>query len=395
MTFLQSRCTKTLTARWQSGYAADCKSAYTGSTPVRASIVLLRFVIFMPVQSIIAKTLEYLQIPCVVGHEVVFMNHLANEFGALGAQVSWEKGLLAVHGSQPHSSIISAHIDRHGLISLGGGEYFYAAQFIKEIKYGISNEGAQRELRLVANRFEGEDVLAYDSSTGEILGHGRINHHSPCKRRGDGLFYIDGMPDVPQDTPVAYAKEPEDTGKYLMGQIDNTLSIAAVYELFKNGYQGTALLTAEEEIGKSWAHISRCLDAHDIQTDRLIVLDTSPYSGDDRKTVIDGTVVLRGRDKSAVFNTDLVKTLAKTCEDLALPYQIKDMYLLAQGKEIDELGSTELGKLILRTDGRWNGATIQVPTTMYHTSNETTSHIAIEHYYRMLEGVLMNGAEGS
>ena len=25
-------------ARWQSGYAADCKSVYTGSTPVRASI---------------------------------------------------------------------------------------------------------------------------------------------------------------------------------------------------------------------------------------------------------------------------------------------------------------------------------------------------------------------
>ncbi len=24
-------------ARWQSGYAADCKSVYTGSTPVRAS----------------------------------------------------------------------------------------------------------------------------------------------------------------------------------------------------------------------------------------------------------------------------------------------------------------------------------------------------------------------
>ena len=29
-------------ARWQSGYAADCKSVYLGSTPGRASILFMR-----------------------------------------------------------------------------------------------------------------------------------------------------------------------------------------------------------------------------------------------------------------------------------------------------------------------------------------------------------------
>lgn len=29
---------RSLTARWQSGYAADCKSVYVGSIPARASI---------------------------------------------------------------------------------------------------------------------------------------------------------------------------------------------------------------------------------------------------------------------------------------------------------------------------------------------------------------------
>ena len=63
--------------------------------------------------------------------------------------------------------------------------------------------------------------------------------------------------------------------------------------------------------------------------------------------------------------------------------------LLAKGKEIRQLGSTELGKLIAETGGRWSGATIQIPTVLYHTSNETTSRACIRNYYDLLANVLI------
>jgi hypothetical protein len=68
---------------------------------------------------------------------------------------------------------------------------------------------------------------------------------------------------------------------------------------------------------------------------------------------------------------------------------VKDETLLAKGKTVEQLGSTELGKLIKNTAGRWSGASVQIPTLMYHTSNETTSLAAIGNYYRFLSNILI------
>ena len=68
---------------------------------------------------------------------------------------------------------------------------------------------------------------------------------------------------------------------------------------------------------------------------------------------------------------------------------MKDEYFLAQGLEIKDLGSTELGRLVLETSGEWNGATLQIPTTEYHTSYETTSRGCIESFYRLLSDLLI------
>jgi hypothetical protein len=37
------------------------------------------------------------------------------------------------------------------------------------------------------------------------------------------------------------------------------------------------------------------------------------------------------------------------------------------------LGRTELGRLVVATDGTINGTTLQIPTTGYHTTEETAS----------------------
>lgn len=339
---------------------------------------------------IINKTIEYLAVPSVVDNEAPFMTYLCNDFKALGLNVEVSDNLISINGAEPHSHIISAHIDRHGLISLGDGEYFYAAQYVKEVKYGESNIGAEEILRNAADRFLGEHVYAYDSENGESLAYGTISSQSPSVTEGDGVFFIHNMRDMPFGTPIAYAQQPYVTKTEFSGQIDNVLSVATIYALYQNGYRGTALLTTEEELGKSWLHMARYLKDHNIETDDLYVLDTSPYADEHKNIIHEGTVILRRRDKSEVFNAALTQSVADICRTFKLPHQVKDEFLTSQGKTTEQLGSTELGKLIKFTENRWNGTTIQIPSTAYHTSHETTSRKAIKNYYLILEKLLID-----
>ena len=101
---------------------------------------------------IIQKTAEYLAVPSVVGHEQVFMKFLRNDFEKLGLSVFRNDGVLEVQGKKPKEAIICAHIDRHGLISLGDDEYVYAAQYMKEIKYGENNLSSRVQVESIARR---------------------------------------------------------------------------------------------------------------------------------------------------------------------------------------------------------------------------------------------------
>lgn len=339
-------------------------------------------------RQIIDKTLEYLEIPAVVGHEGFFMNHLAREYAQLGLDVKQWPNILAISGTKGTESILSAHIDRHGLISIGNGEYAYAGQYIREIKYGQNDRSSQKMLASIHDRFVGEQVYAYDPATGKQLGEGTIIACDPSLQRGgDAVFHVEGMEYLPVNIPVGYARKGRDHGGFLKGQIDNALSLAAIYVLFKNGYQGTALLTTEEEIGKSWSHLQDYLTEECIATDRLIILDTSPYK--EHRFVKDGYVVLRNRDKSAVFNTDLTNKIAAYCNEAKVPHHFKDKYFLGQGLGVEDLGSTELGRLIMGTARQWTGASIQIPTLEYHTSYETTTHKAIGNFYRLLSDLFI------
>ena len=340
---------------------------------------------------ILEKTAEYLAVPSVVGHEKYFMDYLYRDFKAIGLHAYKNNGLLEISGEEPRSDIICAHLDRHGLICLGDSEFVYAAQFIKEIKYGENNQSSRKQVESIAKRFEGEKVYAYYPETAENLGEGVIEACYPHMRNSDALFFVSGIGYLEQNIPLAYARQARMEGNYFKGQLDNVISLAVVYALFKAGYQGTALLTCEEEIGKSWIHLANYLDGMDIETNELYVLDTSPYTID---AVIDqGPVIFRNRDKSEIFNKAMVARLKSRCEKLGLPYRIKDEDLMRSGKEIEDLGSTELGRLIQETKGKWSGATVQIPTLMYHTSNETTTMQAIENYFTFLKDALIDNVE--
>lgn len=342
---------------------------------------------FNKTESIIAKTMEYLGIPSVVGHEHFFMDHLFEDFKKLGLNVERHDGLLEVSGSTPNSAIICGHIDRHGLISIGRDEYAYAAQYIREIKYGEANRQSRKELMGIIERFEGERVYAYCPDTGLKMGEGRIKASQKALDNGDSIFFVEGIEEDEPGVPLAYARMAKAKDGMLRGQIDNTISIGVIHALFKGGYQGTAYLTCEEEIGKSWVHISNHLEKKGIETQDLIVIDTSPYRTEaplDR-----GTVVLRTRDRFAEFNKDLTEKIKARCDELEIDTRVKDQVMIRQGKSIEDLGSTELGRLILEREGRWGGTTVQIPTNMYHTSSETTSYQAVRNYYKILRSIMV------
>ncbi len=342
----------------------------------------------MTSDNIISKTIEYLSVPAVVGFEQLFLNHLREDFTKLGLSAFLLDGLLVVSGKNPGSSIICAHVDRHGLISLGNGEYAYAAQYIKEIKYGENNRSSYAALESISERFADEIVFAYHPETGQKLGEGRIETCPSCMENGDSIFYVHDMPHIASNTPLAYGRTAREEDGHIKGQIDNAMSLGVVYELFANGFDGTALLTTEEEIGKSWLHIVSYLEEHNIESDKLLVLDTSPYNNNP-EPIEEGMVIFRNRDKSEHFNPELVSKLIDRCKKIKLPFQVKDEYILGLGRTPDELGSTELGRLIQGAEGRWSGATIQIPTRAYHTSNEMTTRKSIENYYAFLHNILI------
>lgn len=334
------------------------------------------------------KTAEYLRVPSVVGYEGIFLSHLQQDFQKLGLEAHRLRGALRVHGPKPDSAIVTAHLDRHGLISLGHDQFVYAAQYIREIKYGEPNRTSEKEIAEIGRRFNGEVVTAYDPITGAKLGEGTIQASASETITGSALFNVKGMPDLSLGIPVAYDRKAMTEDGYFKGQIDNAISLAVIHALYKNGFQGTAIIPADEEIGKSWTHIAAALQIMQSETKNLIVIDTSPYT--DARAIDEGMVILRHRDGNDVFNAALVARLRERCETLGVPYQFKDEILLAAGKLPEQLGSTELGKLIKHSDRRWSGATVQIPTLMYHTSRETTSLSAIGNYYRFLHNILID-----
>lgn len=326
--------------------------------------------------------------PAVVGFERHFMNFLEADFKALGLNVIKHDRYVAITGNKPFSAVICAHLDRHGLISIGDDEYVYAAQYIKEIKYGENNRLALEQIQSISERFEGERIYSYDPENGQKLAEGLIEACNPCMQQGDALFFVKEMQTMDYGIPLAYARTARFEEDRLKGQIDNTISLGVVYELFAKGFQGTAILATEEEIGKSWMHIRSYLETYAIETQNLIVLDTSPYSTNP-EAIENGHIIFRNRDMSEEFNPELVKALKVRAKDLGLDYQVKDETMLKAGKQIAQLGSTELGRLVKNTNGHWNGATVQIPTLMYHTSNETTTTKAIDNYFKFLNNILI------
>lgn len=341
----------------------------------------------------LGEFLEILQLlirePAVVGSEDSFFRVLQRELEEVGVTVQYYYGVLVAQGSRPEDLVLSAHIDRHGLLCTGPNEFQYAA-FIAGNQGELTGDSVSEQmLNTIENRFQGQRVQAHLPYTGTYLGQGSITRSYICPERRNLIFEVDGLEHLQPGTPIAFLDRLQFDGGYISAQLDNVLSAAILIFLFRCGFQGTALFTAQEESGRSWRHALSWFQRQQFTTERVIALDTSPYHN--REAADAQQVVLRRKDASANFAEAITQELADRCEQLGITYSYKDDYITAQNQVRSKpysFGRTEMGRLIAATDGAISGTTLQIPTTEYHTPNETASLSSVAAMIRLLQSYI-------
>ncbi|NJL45554.1 MAG: peptidase M42, partial [Leptolyngbyaceae cyanobacterium SM2_3_12] len=126
----------------------------------------------------LGEFLEILQLlirePAVVGCEDSFFRVLRRELEEVGADVKHYHGVLVAQGSRPHELMLSAHIDRHGLLCTGPNEFQYAA-FVAGNQSELTGDSVSEQmLHTIENRFQGQRVQAHLPYTGTYIGQGHI-----------------------------------------------------------------------------------------------------------------------------------------------------------------------------------------------------------------------------
>jgi len=327
--------------------------------------------------------------PSVVGAEHAFFRVLQRELEERGAKVTWYEGLLVAQGEQPDRCHFSSHIARHGLMCTGPNEFQFAA-FIAGKKTTLLGNDVGNELKLtLMNRFENTHVLAYEPWSGAYRGSGIINNAYICEFRQNLIFEVDGLEHLVAGTPVGFLDKLRTDQDFLSGQLDNVLTAAMLVHLFSLGFQGTAFFTAEEESGGSWRYLLEWYRRFGESTNNLYVLDTSPYRN--REEADKQLVVLRNKDEHAEFHPETTQNLARLCADLDIPFSFKDQYIerlnqqtLGTGQPKMCIGRTELGRITANSNGLVHGTTLQIPTTGYHTMNETASITSVKAFLQLI-----------
>jgi putative aminopeptidase FrvX len=314
--------------------------------------------------------------PSVVGSEHSFFRVLQRELEERGARVTWYEGLLVAQGDRPDSLMLSAHVDRHGLICTGPNEFQYAAFVAGARSDLLGNSVGEQLMKKIVDRFGAEYVYAYEPWSGAYCGRGVITGAYICEYRNNLIFEVKGLEHLVAGTPVAFSDLLKVTDRALVGQLDNVLTTAVLVYLFGLGFKGTAFFTSQEEAGKSWRYLLEWFRRFGDTTNQLIVVDTSPYP--DLHAAQQQQLVLRNKDANAAFDPHLTQRLLNLCDSRGICFQMKDAYveamnvqLRAAGDDPRSLGSTEMGRIIAASHGLVDGTTLQIPTSGYHTMSES------------------------
>lgn len=323
--------------------------------------------------------------PSVVGNEDSFFRVLRRELEEVGVEVHHYHGVLVAQGRRPHELFLSAHIDRHGLLCTGPNEFQYAAFIAGNQGEVMGDSASEHMLHTIEDRFQGQRVQAHLPYTGTYLGQGEITRSYICPERNNLIFEVEGLDFLQPGTPISFLDRLHISDGLLSAQLDNVVSAAMLIYLFRQGFQGTGLFTAQEESGRSWRYTLSWFQRQQLTTQRLVILDTSPYAT--REDADAQQITLRHQDANGLFSPAMTQELVTRCEDLGLSYGFKDEYIAMQNQTRSRpypLGRTELGRVVAATDGAINGTTLQIPTTEYHTATETASLFAIAGMLKLL-----------
>ena len=330
---------------------------------------------------ILAKTNEYLDFPSVVGHETPFLDHLARDFSGLGLAPE-RRPNLCVMDTGREGPVFIAHVDRHGAVIAADGAAIYAANAVKNEKYGEDAPASEVLAGRVNERYAGEEVFAYDRKTGGRLPYGDV---ASASLDGEGriVLTVRGLPPLQPGTPLSFARALDRSANgRVSGQLDNPVSVAVLRVAAEFGLGGIIVLTAEEEIGRSAGHFLSWANGALRSRKDLVVLDTSPF--EDSAAMLAGAVILRRRDASASFSETMVARVERAAAASGAPVIFKDAFIEAEnaararrGQPSKGVGLTELGKITALSRGAFTGATLQVPTVNYHSNQESTSPRAL------------------
>ena len=321
---------------------------------------------------------QLIRVPSVTGAEHSFLMYLKRELEEIGIKTQYYDGLLVAQGNNPTKGMLSAHIDRHGVICTGPNEFQFAAFLAKNRSDLRGNSLSEQTYQLIAKRYINQQVHAYEPWSGSYLGVGKIYDPYMSEEVNNLMFRIDGLSHLQPGTPIAFSDKLKREDDLISAQLDNVISAAIIIYLYQNGFQGTAFFTAQEEAGKSWRYVYEWFRKNKVTTNELLVLDTSPY--DSRLEADVQQVVLRNRDANAKFNSPILKQLKNFCHKQKIDFSCKDTFIQEKNKIRKEkglslltLGSTELGRIVMESHGNIQGTTLQIPTTGYHTVEETAS----------------------
>ncbi len=119
------------------------------------------------------------------------------------------------------------------------------------------------------------------------------------------------------------------------------------------------------------------------------MVDTSPFANVDAAN--EPLLVLREKDANAAFNPQATHLVEDLCRKNDLSFVYKDRYVDAENKKLvsagespRSLGSTEMGRIIAASNGLVDGTTIQIPTSGYHTMEESASWESVDAFIRLL-----------
>ena len=338
---------------------------------------------------------QLIRVPSVTGAEHSFLVYLKRELDEIGIETKYYDGLLVAHGNNPTKGMLSAHIDRHGVICTGPNEFQFAAFLAKNRSDLRGNSLSEQTYQLIAKRYINQQVQAYEPWSGSYLGIGQISDVYMNEDVNNLFFKIEGLSHLQPGTPIAFSDKLKRSDDLLSAQLDNVISAAIIIYLYQNGFQGTAFFTAQEEAGKSWRYVYEWFRKNNVTTNELLVLDTSPY--DTRLEADVQQVVLRNRDANARFKSPILKQLKNFCHKNKIDFSCKDTFIQEKNKIRKEkglslltLGSTELGRIVMESKGSIQGATLQIPTTGYHTVEETASIKSVKAILHILSSIYID-----